>query len=134
MTVHEADATVWTVIARLDELRVDRGVAALVGGQAVAVFRLADGTIAAIDHVEPFTGVPVLARGLVGSTGDVIFVSSPLHKQRFDLATGRCLDDESFSVRVWAVDVIDGYVCVAAQPGASGSDPSAPGSGAPVRV
>ena len=54
---------------RLDELRVDRGVAALVDSVPVAVFRLADGSVAAIDHVEPFTGVPVLARGLVGSVG-----------------------------------------------------------------
>ncbi len=43
-----------------------------------------------------------------------MFVSSPLHKQRFDLRTGRCLDDESVSVRVWTVAVIDGYVCVVA--------------------
>jgi nitrite reductase (NADH) small subunit len=118
LPVAPVDSTAWTVVARLDEVRVDRGVAALVGGQAVAVFRLADGTMAAIDHVEPFTNVPVLARGLIGSVGDVTYVSSPLHKQRFDLATGRCLDDESFSVRVWTVELIDGYVCVAPQHGA----------------
>jgi nitrite reductase (NADH) small subunit len=105
--------TAWTVVARLEELPVDRGVAALVEGEAVAVFRLADGTLAAIDHVEPFTGVPVLARGLVGSAGDVTFVASPLHKQRFDLRTGRCLDDPSVAVRVWPVAVVDGIVRVA---------------------
>ncbi len=105
--------TAWTVVARLEELPVDRGVAALVEGEAVAVFRLADGTLAAIDHVEPFTGVPVLARGLVGSAGDVTFVASPLHKQRFDLRTGRCLDDPSVAVRVWPVTVVDGIVRVA---------------------
>jgi nitrite reductase (NADH) small subunit len=104
-----------TVVARLEELRVDRGVAALVDGEPVAVFRLADGTIAAIDHIEPFTGVPVLARGLVGSVGDVTFVSSPLHKQRFDLRTGVCLDDPSVAVRTWPVTVVDGDVCVAGQ-------------------
>jgi len=105
--------TAWTVVARLEELPVDRGVAALVEGEAVAVFRLADGTLAAIDHVEPFTGVPVLARGLVGSVGDVTFVASPLHKQRFDLHTGRCLDDPAVAVRVWPVTVADGIVRVA---------------------
>ena len=105
--------TAWTVVAQLEELPVDRGVAALVEGEAVAVFRLADGTLAAIDHVEPFTGVPVLARGLVGSVGDVTFVASPLHKQRFDLHTGRCLDDPAVAVRVWPVTVADGIVRVA---------------------
>ena len=59
------------------------------------------------------TGVPVLARGLVGSAGDVTFVASPLHKQRFDLHTGRCLDDPSVAVRVWPVAVVDGIVRVA---------------------
>jgi nitrite reductase (NADH) small subunit len=114
MTVHDVDSMAWTVVVRLEDLRTDRGVAALVGDQPVAVFRLGDGTLAAIDHVEPMTGVPVLARGLVGSTGDVTYVASPLHKQRFDLVTGQCLDDASVSVRVWHVAVIDGHVCVAA--------------------
>ena len=90
-------------VAAVESLPVDRGVAAMVGGEYVAVFRLADGEIAAIDHVDPCSGVPVLARGLVGSVDDVPVVASPLHKQRFDLRTGRCLDSDT-AVRVWPVD------------------------------
>ncbi len=104
------------MVGPLDSLPVDRGVAAIVGGEYVAVFRLADGELAAIDHVDPCSGVPVLARGLVGSVGDVPVVSSPLHKQRFDLRTGRCLDDPDRSVRVWTVEVVDGSVCVTDEP------------------
>ena len=114
MSVHDVDAMAWTAVARLEELRVDRGVAALVDGQPVALFRLGDGTLAVIDHVEPMTGMPVLARGLVGSAGDVTYVSSPLHKQRYDLVTGQCLDDASVFVRVWNATVIDGHVHIAA--------------------
>ncbi len=99
-------------IARLDQLPVDRGVAALVEGVAVALFRLADGELAAIDHIDPFTEVPVLARGLVGSVGEIPTVASPLHKQRFDLRTGRCLDDPEIAVRVWPTHVVDGVVFV----------------------
>lgn len=99
-------------IARLEDLPVDRGVAAVVGGQYVAVFRLADGELAAIDHVDPCSQVPVLARGLVGSVDDVPVVASPLHKQRFDLRTGQCLDDPDKKVRVWPVEVIDDVVAV----------------------
>lgn len=105
----------WTVVARLENLAVDRGVAALVDGVPVAIFRLADGTLAAIDHVEPFTGMPVMARGLVGSVGDVAFVASPLHKQRFDLCTGRCLDDPAAAVRTWPVTVRGDHLYVATQ-------------------
>jgi len=64
----------------------------------------------------PFTGVAVLARGLVGSVGDVATVASPLHKQRFDLRTGRCLDDADQSVRVWDTLVVEGIVWVSADP------------------
>ena len=99
-------------VARVDELPIDRGVAVLVDGYPVALFRLADGAIFAIDHIEPFTHVPVLARGLVGSVGDVATVSSPLHKQRFDLDTGRCLDDAAYAVGTWAVGVVDGVVTI----------------------
>ena len=102
----------WVAVARFDDLPVDRGVAALVDGRPVAVFRLADGELAAIDHVDPFTGMPVLARGLVGSVGDTPTVASPLHKQRFDLRSGKCLDDASAAVHTWRIEIFDGLVCV----------------------
>lgn len=120
------------VIASLDDLPVDRGVAALVDGRPVALFRLADGALFAIDHVEPFTHVPVLARGIVGSVGEVPTVASPLHKQRFDLRTGECLDDPAVRVRTWPVLVIDGNVVIAddggpaptAEPSTSATSPA----------
>lgn len=111
-------------VATLDSLPVDRGVAAVIDGEYVAVFRLADGELAAVDHVDPSSGVPVLARGLVGSVDGTPVVASPLHKQRFDLRSGRCLDDETLSVRVWPVDVIDGIVGVLDRPLADHSDRS----------
>ena len=40
----------------------------------------------------------MIARGIVGTRGDVPFVASPMHKNAFDLRTGRCLDDEATSV------------------------------------
>ena len=99
-------------IAPIDQIPVDRGVAAVVGGDYLAVFRLADGQVLAVDHVDPFSGVPVLARGLVGSVGDRAVVVSPLHKQRFDLHTGECLDDPDTVIRVWTTHVADGTVYV----------------------
>ena len=104
----------WVRIADLAALPVDRGVAALVGHHPVAVFRLAGDEIYAIDHVDPTTDVPVLARGLVGSVGDRPVVASPLHKARFCLRTGECLDHPGRAVAIWPVDVVDGVVCVGA--------------------
>jgi nitrite reductase (NADH) small subunit len=102
-------------VCRLGDLTPERGVAALVRGRQVALFRIddADGVhVFAVDHRDPCTGANVLARGLVGSTADGWYVASPLHKQRFDLATGACLDDERTSVRTWSVSVRDGAVHV----------------------
>ncbi|ARF72416.1 nitrite reductase (NAD(P)H) small subunit [Kitasatospora albolonga] len=83
-----------------------RGVAVLLpdGGQA-ALFMDRSGAVHAIGNRDPFTGAYVLSRGLLGSAGGRPFVASPLLKQRFDLATGVCLDDEEVSVPVYPVRV-----------------------------
>lgn len=99
-------------VCRLDQLEVERGATALVHGTAVAVFRTHDGTVHALANHDPFARASVLARGLVGTRGDVPFVASPMHKHAFDLRTGRCLDDESVGVAVFEVRVVDGVVHV----------------------
>jgi nitrite reductase (NADH) small subunit len=113
---HPERQSTWVDVCRLDRLTIDRGVAALVGGIPVAIFRLADDEVLAIDHTEPFSGVPVLARGIVGSVGDRDVVVSPLHKERFDLRSGECLDVPGVWVRTWDVLVSDGQVCVLDRP------------------
>ncbi|MCU4185271.1 nitrite reductase small subunit NirD [Acidiferrimicrobium sp. IK] len=101
----------WVRVCSTRELQPGRGVAALVDGQQVALFLLPGpgGTDAsrlrAIDNHDPVSGANVLARGLIGSAGDVTYVASPMHKQRFDLASGRCLDGDHPPVRVWPVRV-----------------------------
>ncbi|MFV0306146.1 MAG: nitrite reductase small subunit NirD [Desertimonas sp.] len=101
----------WVVVCPVARLTPDRGVAALVDGRAVAVFRLADGSLHAIDNLDPCSGVSLLSRGIVGDAGGVVTVASPMYKQRFDLATGRCLDAD-VGVDVHDVHVIDGVVVV----------------------
>jgi nitrite reductase (NADH) small subunit len=83
----------WHDVCPLDDLIPNRGVAARYEGREVAVFLLVPGhELVAIDNVDPCCGAGVLSRGIVGSVGDVLTVASPMHKQRFDLRTGRCLD------------------------------------------
>ncbi|MGI5523907.1 nitrite reductase small subunit NirD [Micromonospora sp. CA-259024] len=81
----------WTAVCPLNQLEPDRGVAALVDGAQVAVFRTADGLFA-IDNRDPVSGAYVLSRGIVGSRAGVPTVASPLHKQVYDLRSGHCLD------------------------------------------
>lgn len=102
----------YAAVCRVEDLEVERGATALVHGQAVAIFRTFDDTIYALGNYDPFAKASVLARGIVGTRGDIPFVASPMHKQAFDLRTGRCLDDESVSVPSYDVKVVDGVIHV----------------------
>ena len=79
----------WVSVCRYDQLVPERGVAALVDGEQVALFRTFDGMLYAIGNRDPFSGAFVLSRGIVGSAGDAPTVASPVFKQVFDLRTGR---------------------------------------------
>lgn len=116
------EARQWVDVCAVETVTPDRGVAALVGGVPVAIFRLAATPDASaqwfgVDHIDPRTGAPVIARGLVGSATvddvEVPTIASPLHKQRYNLRTGAGLGDEATSLRTWTVAVFDGRVFVA---------------------
>ena len=93
-------------------LTPDRGVAALIDGTAVALFRLSTGELHAVDNIDPITGANVLSRGIVGEADGCPTVASPLYKQRFDLRTGQCLDCDDVAIAVHEAREIDGMVHV----------------------
>jgi len=100
----------WIPVCGYANLLPERGAAALVGMQQVAIFRTFDGTVHAIANQDPFSGAFVLSRGIVGSRDNTPTIASPMHKQTFDLRTGRCLDDPETSVAVYPVRVRDGTI------------------------
>ncbi|MEV6095903.1 nitrite reductase small subunit NirD [Nocardia sp. NPDC051981] len=107
----------WTQACRQDYLIPGRGVAVLLkGGRQAALFLTADGTLFAVGNIDPFGRAAVMSRGLVGDRGGVPVVASPLLKQAFSLIDGRCLDDDSISLPVYAVRVADGVVSVSNDP------------------
>ena len=111
-----------TAVCAYDDLQPERGVAALVDGEQVALFRLHDGSVRAVQHLDPFSGAHVMARGIVGTRGSVPTVASPMFKQVFDLVTGGCLDDPTVALRVFEVELRDGVVHVLAPvPATAGS-------------
>lgn len=109
----------WTPVCRLAQIEVEGGVAALVEGWAVAVFRTHADEVFALSNYDPFSRASVLSRGIVGSRtlgGEAVpFVASPMHKQAFDLRSGQCLDDEAVRVPTYDVRVEDGVVLVGPQ-------------------
>jgi nitrite reductase (NADH) small subunit len=102
----------WQPVCRLSELELERGVAALVHGQSVALFRVDECTVHALANHDPFDRHATLARGIVGRDGEVPFVASPVHKHAFDLRTGQCLDDPHVCVAAYDVKVAEGMVLV----------------------
>jgi len=126
----EAPARSWVDICPLDTLIIDRGVAAKVGPNQVAVFRVGRGRcdeessapdggesegdeVFALSNYDPFSMANVLSRGIVGCKDGRLKVASPVYKQSFDLTTGQCLDDPEVSVPTFEVRVLDGHVQVA---------------------
>lgn len=102
-------------VCAISDLEVGRGRAALLGGDQVALFLLADGTVHAVSNLDPYSGAHVISRGIVGSRGSAPTVASPLHKQVFDLRTGVCLETQGkadATLRVWPVRVTDDAVQV----------------------
>ncbi|GAA2111282.1 nitrite reductase small subunit NirD [Microlunatus panaciterrae] len=109
------DEPTWQRVCRLDDLGAERGSVALLNGQQVALFRLLDGEVYAVQQLDPYSGAYVMSRGIVGSRGDAPTVASPMYKQVFDLRNGFCLDPmgkEPVHLQTWPVRVSDGDVLV----------------------
>ncbi|WP_068258906.1 nitrite reductase small subunit NirD [Janibacter limosus] len=102
-------------VCALTDLVPERGSVALVGGAQVAIVRTHDGRVYALDNRDPYSGAQIIARGLVGTRGDVPTVISPMYKQVWDLRTGECLDgagSDPMALRTWPVRVVEGAVLV----------------------
>ncbi len=102
-------------ICQISDIIPGTGVCALVNGEQVAVFRPTDAEeVFAISNTDPFYQSNVLSRGLICQHKGELWVASPLKKQRFNLATGMCMEDERFSVKSYQARVTKGEVEIAA--------------------
>lgn len=107
-TVRPAPLPVWVRVCATGDLESERGRAALIDGEQVALFMTHEGRIFAVQQLDPYSGAYVMARGIVGTKGDAPTVASPMYKQVFDLRTGACLDTQGKDhklLRTWPVSV-----------------------------
>jgi nitrite reductase (NADH) small subunit len=102
--------TGWVLVCELEDIVPNTGVCALVDDEQVAVFRVGEQELYAIDNVDPNANASVLSRGLIGNLGERVVVASPIYKQHFDLRTGECLEMPEHSVRTWQVRLDRGLV------------------------
>ena len=99
-------------VCRLSDIVPNTGVCALVNGRQLAVFRLDDDSLYAIDNRDPFSGANVLSRGIVGDLKGEVVVASPVYKQHFSLTTGHCLEDASVRVPVYVATVQNDFIYI----------------------
>jgi len=92
-------------IGRVDDIPAGEGKAYRVGGETVAVFRLRDGGLYAVENRCPHQGGP-LSEGVTGGCA----VICPMHSWRFNLATGACLNDPAHRLRTYPIRAVDGLL------------------------
>lgn len=107
-------AECWESICKESELIDNVGICALMGNEQIAIFRLSGShEIYAINNHDPFSGANVLSRGIVGDLKGQPVVASPIYKQHFNLQTGRCLEDETITLKTYPVRIMSGMVQLA---------------------
>lgn len=106
----------WRRVCAVEQLEADVGEAALFGTEQIAVFHAWDGNVYIVSNIDPRTDQGVMSRGIVG---DKIVdgarrptISSPLHKEVYDLGTGQCHTSDHFRLAVYNSRVVDGVVQV----------------------
>ncbi len=97
----------WVKVGHVSDFPTDGGAAIKYGNLQIAVFNFSSrGEWYACQNMCPHKNSLVLSRGIIGTVGEEPKVACPLHKKPFSLATGKCLSDEEFSVKVFPVKVI----------------------------
>lgn len=88
------------------------GVAARLGRHAIALFYLPGEAVElyGVSHIDPATGAPVIAHGLLGESGGEFYLAAPLHKQQYRLSDGQCLSDNTLKLAVFNVQLQHGQV------------------------
>lgn len=100
----------WTTACATAELEPLWGETVLLDGHQIALIKISDDELYAVGNQDPHTGAFVMARGIVGSRGDVPTIASPLHKEVYDLRTGAGLSHPDLRIESYPSRVVDGMV------------------------
>lgn len=101
----------WQSVCRLEDITPDTGICALFNDQQVAIFRARNSdSLFVISNYDPIGEANVLSRGILGSLGKRLVVASAFYKQHYDLRTGECVEDDSYSVETYLIRGVDGDV------------------------
>jgi len=98
-------ASHWMGVGHRNDLIPGAGMGARVGDCQVALFWIPelDNQIFAVSNYCPFSGVHIIARGIVGDIGNEPVIASPLYKHHFSLLDGHCLEHPEVALETWSV-------------------------------
>ncbi len=97
-------------VGRIEAIPPGEGKRFQVGKHSIAIFRLRDGGLYAVQAECPHEAGP-LAEGVTGGCT----VICPLHSWKFNLATGACLNDASHCLRTYPVREEGGWLVLTVQ-------------------
>lgn len=106
----------WSFACRVEDIPSNGGACVLLGDQQIAVFNFTrKGTWYATQNECPHKKQMALSRGIIGSTGenDEPKIACPFHKKTFSLLSGKCLNAEEETLKVFEVKVIGDNVYIA---------------------
>lgn len=111
--MNATDELDWIEICSLDDITPNTGVGAMIHEQQIALFRVGhEKRVYALSNQDPFSQAFVMSRGILGDLQGERVVASPIYKQHFSLATGRCLEDKNQKLLVFPSKIEDGRVFV----------------------
>ena len=117
-SVNTTDEMEWVEVCKLADIMPNTGVGAIIHQQQIALFRVGnEKRVYALSNQDPFSQAFVMSRGIVGDLQGERVVASPIYKQHFSLATGRCLEDKEQKLLVFPSKIENGcvFVCPRAQ-------------------
>jgi NAD(P)H-dependent nitrite reductase small subunit len=107
----------WLDVCALDDITPNTGVGALIDEQQIAIFRIgSEKRVYALSNQDPFSKAFVMSRGIIGDLQGERVVASPIYKQHFSLATGRCLEDKDQKLLVFPSKIENGRVFISPTP------------------
>lgn len=108
----------WLDICALDDITPNTGVGALIDDhQQIAIFRVGnEKRVYALSNQDPFSKAFVMSRGIIGDVQGERVIASPIYKQHFSLATGRCLEDKAQKLLVFPSKIENGRVMISPIP------------------
>ncbi|OTG97967.1 nitrite reductase (NAD(P)H) small subunit [Acinetobacter sp. ANC 4654] len=111
--MNATDELDWIEICHLDDITPNTGVGAMLDEQQIALFRVGhEKRVYALSNQDPFSQAFVMSRGILGDLQGERVVASPIYKQHFSLATGRCLEDKNQKLLVFPSKIEEGRVFV----------------------